>query len=502
MHEKEDLFYNQFPYRSDKDFGGKMSANQLPVTNFINVSVTQASPGLGNYNTSNIGLFTDEAPNLSTFGSLGYAIYISPTQVGVDFGSSSTTYAMANTIFSQTPNILNGNGQLVVILMTNQINHIAFSGTPASGTFEFSYNSIATAAINWNDTAAQIQAKLRVVTGLSEVLVTGSMATTLNIQMAGIYAPLALTSTANGLITSAPASITITITQPTANETIGAAITRTANVVQYFGVLVNEILSVIGQTDLLAAAAILLPLNKIGFFVSNLSADINPGGMLDLLRSGSFANTRGLYYDDSTAANCLLYAAGYAGRGLSVNFDGSNTVITMNLKTLLGVEIDPGITQTLLNLAITAGADVYPSWQGIPGVYSTGSNQYFDAVYNAEWLQGALEVAGFNYLQGTNTKIPQTESGMDGLKGAYRSIMQQAVTNGYCAPGSWTSPVTFGNQALFLQNISQYGYYIFSVPVSQQNAADRADRKAPLIQIALKAAGAIQSSNVIVTVNA
>ncbi len=144
-------------------------ATQLPITNFINVSVTQAAPGLGAYNTSNLGLFTDESPNLSTFGSLGYAAYLTPTQVGIDFGTSSKTYAMANAVFSQQPNILAGGGQLIVILMTNAVQHIAFSGTPASGSVELTYNAVPTAAIAWNDTASQIQTKLQAVAGRPDV---------------------------------------------------------------------------------------------------------------------------------------------------------------------------------------------------------------------------------------------------------------------------------------------------------------------------------------------
>lgn len=475
--------------------------NQLPITNVVTISVSQTSPGVGDYNTSNLGLFTDEAPDLSSFGALGYASYLTPTQVGVDFGTSSDTYAMANAVFSQQPNILLGGGQLVVILLTNQVNHFVFSGIPASGTFTVTYATNTSAAINWNDTAAQIQTKVRAVSGLSQVLVTGSMATTLNIQMAGIYAPSALTATSS-LLTSGPVAITITITQPTSNETIGAAITRTASLVQYFGIMVNEILASIGQTDLLAAAAIVQALNKIAFFVSNLSADIASGGMLDLLRTGSFTQSRGLYYGDSTTLNCLDMIAAYVGRALSTDFNGSNTTSTMHLKVLSGIQPDPTMTQTLLNLAIAAGADTYVSLQGVSAIYCSGANSFYDQVYNLQWLIGALQVAGFNYLAQAATKIPQTEAGMDGLKGAYRAVMEQGVTNQYLAPGSWTSPTTFGNQVQLIANVAQRGYYIYSSPISQQLQAARAARQAPLIQIAAKQAGAIQSSNVIVTVNA
>src|SRR5690606_2514858 len=124
-------------------------------------------------------------------------------------------------------------------------------------------------------------------------------------------------------------------------------------------------------------------------------------------------------------------------------------------------------------LTVAAGADTYVSFQGSPSVNCAGSNRFFDQVYNLGWFIGALEIAGFNYLKQSSTKIPQTENGVDGLKGAYRAVCEQAVTNGYCAPGTWTSPTTFGNQANLLENVEQRGYYIYSQPISQQSQADR-----------------------------
>jgi hypothetical protein len=477
-------------------------SNLLPITNVVTISVSQTSPGVGQYNTSNLALFTDEAPATATFGTLGYNQYLTPTQVGIDFGTSSRTFAMANAVFSQQPNILNGGGQLVVIPLTNQVVNLAFSGIPASGSFVINYGGNASSAINATDSISTIQTKINAVSGLSQVSASGSLASqSINITMSGIYSPTAITITSNSLITSGSGAITVTVTTPTAAQKLGAAITAASSVVQFFGIMANENIATIGQTDLLAAAAIIQPLNKIGFFVSNQSADLNPGGNLDLLRSGSFTQSRGLYYGDPVSGNGLNMMAAYAALGLSVNFNGSNTTTTMHLKTLSAINVDPTITQTQLNLAQTCGADCYVSLQGVPAVFTSGANSFFDAVYNLQWLVGALQVAGFNYLAQSGTKIPQTENGMDGLKGAYRSVMQQAVTNQYLAPGSWTSSTTFGNQAQLIANIANIGYYIYSVPVSQQLAAARAARQAPLIQIAAKQAGAIQSSNVIVTVN-
>lgn len=135
-------------------------------------------------------------------------------------------------------------------------------------------------------------------------------------------------------------------------------------------------------------------------------------------------------------------------------------------------------------------------------VFSTGANDYFDNEYANLALKFALQTAGFNYLAQTNTKVPQTEQGMNGLKAAYIAVMEQFVNNGELAPGAWDSSQTFGDPQTFLNNILQKGYYVFSEPVAQQSGAARDTRQAPLVQIAAKRAGAIQSSNVIVIVNA
>lgn len=471
----------------------------LSLDNVFNISVSEAPLGVGEYNTSNLALFTDEIP-ANSFGNLGYALYLSPTQVGIDFGTGSKTFQMANSVFSQSPNILANNGKLVVIPLIVAIQHVAFTGIPASGSFELVYGALPTAAINWDDTASMIQAKLRAVVGLEGVAVTGSMATSLNISMGGLYGPQALLTTAAvSLMTSAPAAITPTVTTATAGETMAAAISRTVGLVQYFGIMVDEILA---QADMLAAAAVTQTLNKLEFFVSRNAADIAPAGMLDLLRTGSLHKSRGLFYGGATDLSAILYMASYAGRALSVNFNGSNTTQTMHLKDLATVQPDPSMTQTLLGEAQAAGADVYVSLQGVAKVFTSGANKFFDQVYNLGWYVGELQVAGFNFLATTSTKIPQTESGMDGLKKSQRDVCEQGVTNQYIAPGTWNSSTTFGVQSDFLANISQRGYYIYSQPISQQLQTARLARQAPLIQIAAKEAGAIHSGNVIVNINA
>lgn len=293
------------------------------------------------------------------------------------------------------------------------------------------------------------------------------------------------------------------------NEVLEQAIARAEGLV-YFGACSHTFaLGVTGPTgytgatgdnlEALRAMAVAESSGKLLFLSTALTADLTTPGLAFKAKDLTYDHSRVLFHTVSAELDAFRW--GYAGRAMSTNFSGSNTTSTMNLKTLAGVASDTGITQTLLNAAKAVGADCYVNIAGQACVMSYGANEFFDDVYNLDWIVGALEVAGFNYLRTVGTKIPQTEQGMDGLKGAYRRVITQAITNGFVAPGTWTGADTFGSPEDFHRNIADFGYYMYSVPVSQQAVADRADREAPVVQIALKFAGAIHSSAVIISVN-
>jgi hypothetical protein len=472
---------------------------ELSLSNIINVSVSAQGAGAGEYNTSNLAIFTEEAFGAG-FGSLGYKIYVDPTEVATDFGSDSQTYAMALKIFSQQPNILANGGYLVVIPYVYEQQVLTFNAAPASGSFKLTFDGGSTAVIPYNATSSSVQTLVRALPGLETVTVVGGIgaSSSLTVTFAGYYGNAAALAVAdNTLLTAGSSSVTVTVAQSVAGEVLSGAITRSAGLVQYFGLMGTRIFD---AGDISAAAAVVQALNKVAFFVGNDQADIDTGGKIKALSDAGYYKSRGLYYG-RTDAEALDFQSAYAGRALSVVFSGSNTVGTMHLKDLVGILADNTLTQTLLTLAQAAGADVYGSFQGVPKVFCSGENEFYDYVYALGWFVGGLEIAGFNFLAQASTKIPQTESGMDGLKGAYRKVCEQAVTNQWAAPGSWNSPSTFGNQQDFLDNITQRGYYIYSAPIALQSAADREDRKAPLVQIAVKLAGAIHSSSVLVYVN-
>jgi hypothetical protein len=176
-------------------------------------------------------------------------------------------------------------------------------------------------------------------------------------------------------------------------------------------------------------------------------------------------------------------------------------MLTMHLKDLVGITPDPGITQTILEACKTIGADVYTYIGPLPKVFSTGGNTFFDQVYGTLWLVYALQVSVFNALATTFTKVPQTEPGMAILRNAVTSVLQRAVVNGFSAPGAWNSPQLFGNPEDLKENVLLHGWYVYSAPVNLQSQTAREEREAPLIQAAVKLAGAVQSANVIVYLN-
>lgn len=487
----------------------------LPITNIINVTISDTPQGLTTKNVNSLALFTNETPNDLN----PYNICIGASQVEAIYGTNSVTAAMANAIFAQPFNILSGDGQLVVIPMLAAVSaSTGHATTPdisanlagliavSSGDIKITIDSVAYNITGLNftgcTTLAQIAAVLQ--TKVTNGTVT-SNSTTITVTSKKVGTPSTVTM---GAVTSGTgtdlsgASYFHTATETTgtgvnsSGESIQSAITRMEGAVGFTGVITNL---QIEDAAILTAATAVQAKDLIFIHQGCSTADI--AGIGTTITAASESHMRYLIYTASLAAANLMKAA-YAGRAFSVDFTGSNTAQTMNLKSLATVTPDDGITQTLYSAAKLAGTDLYVSYQGVASVLSTGANHYFDEPYSDLALKFALETAGFNFLRQTNTKVPQTEQGMNGLKAAYAAALDQFVRNGNIAPGSWTSSETFGDPQIFLQNVLTKGYYIYSLPIVQQNSSDRALRKAPLVQIAIKRAGAIHTSDVIVIVNA
>lgn len=494
-----------------------MTTNTLPISNVINITIENTPTGLAIPNVNNLLLLTHDAPtNLEVFGN-----YVSAAQVAANYGSNSNTAAMADAIFSQTPNPLSGDGQLIIaptlpsnpavsatsghFVTEDLTSNLAAIIAVTNGDLKITVNSVAQNLINLNftqcTTLAQVAAVLQAA--LIDCTVTASSTQiTITSNKVGSSSTIAMAAYAgdgtdlNGGSYFAGSSGTPTAGANSSGETIAAAITRLLPLAFFAGIITN-----INLEDAAISTAAAAVQAQDMLFLHHCATSTDIAGIITTIKAASETKTRLLPYLTGGQAVANLYKAAYAGRLFSQDFTGSNTSFTMHMKQLAGVLPDTGITQTLLTATETAGGDPYVSIMGYPMVFSTGGNDYADNQYSNLALKFALEIAGFNYLAQTNTKVPQTEPGMNGLKAAYIGIMEQFVTNGELAPGTWGSSETFGDPQTFLNNIAQNGYYVYSLPVAQQTEAARIARTAPLVQIAAKRAGAIQESTVIVIVN-
>ncbi len=259
------------------------------------------------------------------------------------------------------------------------------------------------------------------------------------------------------------------------------------------------------NSEIEAAVATCQALNIMCFCASYLASDTTGGGLFAVLSAADESSARMfLYTQGGTYATARIAMAAAIGRGMSVDFGGSNTTLNMWMKDLAGVTPDAGITETLFSTCKTLGVDVYTSIGGLSKYFSNGgpNGYYFDRVYNLEWFYFALQVAVFNVIATAGTKVPQTEPGVALLRNAAIGVCAQAVTNGYLAPGTWNATDTFGNPVIFKDNILQAGYYVYTAPIATQSQADRAARKAPTMQVAGKEAGAIDTANILISIEA
>lgn len=225
------------------------------------------------------------------------------------------------------------------------------------------------------------------------------------------------------------------------------------------------------------------------------------GNLFSRIANKSNHKTRCFAYFSDDIQDARNMASAYMGRGLCVNFEGSGTTLSMQLKALATIEPDPNITETLFQKAKKVGADLYCSIYGVNSAISNGANDFFDNVYNDNWLYVALQVAGFNALRYANTKIPQTNTGIDALVTAYKQVLEQGVRNGAFSAGEWTLTFPFGDPELFAQNIRTFGYYVYPEPLASQSQESRDSREAPFISMAVKRAGAMHTSAVVVYIN-
>lgn len=500
-----------------------MAEFQIPITAVVSASAITPQAGLIPLKLSTVLLLTDEQPVQAMTGS--YMITRTATAAVNAFGTTSETAAQVNAIYSQQPNILANNGY-VIIAPFNSTTTPATSGTLT--TVNLSSKLEALQLVTDGDLTVTVDGTDQVLTDLnfSEVTSLADVATILQTALTGVT----VTASNNTLIFTSQTTgeeSTIALAETDASttdlygsdyldgadatamagtdavitgETLAEGITRLSKEIYFEGIITTrevqsaEYVTASTTVEALGNRILMLPISDV--------TGLN--GIAQQVSANRY--TRPVMYltGDTTAEkarNARIFAAAYLSRGLAVNYSGSNTTLTMNLKTLNGIIADTQISETILNSAKTAGVDCYPSIEGLAKVQSfKHANTYFDQIANLIWFVNTLQREVFNVLARTGTKVPQTEPGLEIIRRSIRAVCNQAVTNGYVAPGQWNSPDTFGNYDDFMRNVSEFGFYEYHQPVAEQSQSEREERQAPVWQIAAKESGAVHSANILIYV--
>ncbi|KAB8305802.1 DUF3383 family protein [Rouxiella chamberiensis] len=296
---------------------------------------------------------------------------------------------------------------------------------------------------------------------------------------------------------------TLTSSEGNTPENVVQAVNACLQYTNWYGLVVADDVAsgedVLDADDVISVAK-LIEASSLSRIFGVTSADANiisstsTTDVASLLKAGKYART---FIQYSTSS---LYAAVSAlGRAFTVNFSGSNTTITLKFKQ------EPTVTYETLTVGQAAAVDaknanVYVYYANDTAILQQGvmaSGDFFDERHGLDWLQNYVQTNLYNRLYTSTTKVSQTEPGVTSLLSNVEQSMDQADTNGLVAPGVWNGgPIGQINTGDTLTK----GYYVYAAPLATQAQADREARKAPLIQVACKLAGAVHFADVQINV--
>jgi hypothetical protein len=315
----------------------------------------------------------------------------------------------------------------------------------------------------------------------------------------GFGAPYGAGSDVSALLGSTAASGATSVAGQ-ASETFAAAVAACANVSNAWYGVTPAASAMPSDTDLIntATAVEAMSPRRFLFATTQEAGALSSSSTTDLaylIQNGQFTHTACQYSSSSPYAAASLFA-----RQASVNFNAQNSTITLMYKQEPGVAPET-LTESQAAALKAKNCNVFVNYNNSTAIIqwgTVGSGQYIDTIVGCDWLQNALQVALFNALYSSTTKIPQTDAGVNVLLTTADAILAQAVDNGLIAPGVWNGP-NLG--AIVTGQMLSKGYYLYAPPIASQSASARAARQAPTIQAAIKLGGAIHSASILVSVS-
>ena len=281
-------------------------------------------------------------------------------------------------------------------------------------------------------------------------------------------------------------------------ETLLQAVNACLQYTNWYGLAIADSADLV-EADVISVAAA-IEASSLSRILAVTTADVNVlvSGNTDnigyKLKAADYSRTFWQYSSSSKYAAISAF-----GRAFTVNFTGNNTTITLKFKT------EPGVTHETLTTAQASAIDaingnVYVYYANDTAIIQQGvmaNGDFFDERHGLDWLQNYVQTNLYNLLYTSTTKIPQTDAGVTRLMTNVEASLDQAVNNGLVAPGVWNGgPI---GQIESGDTLTK-GYYVHADSVENQAQSDREARKSPVIQAAIKLAGAIHYADVQINV--
>lgn len=184
-------------------------------------------------------------------------------------------------------------------------------------------------------------------------------------------------------------------------------------------------------------------------------------------------------------------AAAIMGYAMGANTQTSNSAYTLFAKLEIGITAET-LKGTELTKIKSYNGNAYVNRGSVYNLFENGvmhDGTFFDEVLNIDMLTNALQVAVLNTFI-DQSKVPQSDDGMQTLETALTTPLENAVKIGFIAPGIWNSASVLSVKT---GDILTTGYKILADSVSSQSQADREARKAPPVYVLIKTAGAFHN---------
>lgn len=495
------------------------------LNNVVNVQLLPPGRQLARDNMNVVSIMTSQIGTLNSNNR--YQLYRDIASVATDFGTDSDTYSTASSFFATRPNPVGSGGSLVIGFWRSVEEAVAASAATltgaqlveqtvigqlqaiSDGSFDIDVDGVTKAIASLD---FRVATDLAGVVSIIDTALTGATATlhddgiSIVITSGTTGALSALTNpvagaagTFIGNILGLAAGNGNTLTQGAAASTLAAetkvdAVTALKSLINFKGVMFIDKPTNVEAKSLATWSVANSVLSYDVFNVaSNLEIAVtNP--VWDIKLSG-LTNYRMIY---SKAGNRKL-AASYMARMHVVNFSAENSALTMNLKELSEAAED--YTETEITKAQAVGLDLYTTFKNVPKLLTSGANDFTDNVYNFIAFIDAVQTDMFNLLGGTSTKIAQTKRGINQMVDQAEKTTRGFVRAGVWSPGAWSSPDRFGDPETFDRNIAENGFYWLAGSLAGQPQSERENRISPVLQGAVKNAGAIHRADLLINLN-